>query len=181
MAAPPLCLCMPGKPSALGCSAEYCVTARSPAKIYESTCEVGAYRGALAAGFDSNRWTLKRVRQLIWRRFRVRFHYRYLERPLKALGFSVQYLATRARERDELAIARWPHEECRLSWLPGSSAARLSSRSRPCGRCSWAAEQSCGSSTRWAGAPRRGAIPVALPDDGAGPVRAVGLIRAPNG
>jgi len=62
-------------------------------------------------GFGSDRWTLKRIARLIWRHFRVRYQFRYLERPLKALGFSVQYAVVRARERDEFIIARWPHEE----------------------------------------------------------------------
>src|SRR5918911_308464 len=35
-------------------------------------------RGALAAGFPTDRWTLARVRQLIWREFRVKYHRNYL-------------------------------------------------------------------------------------------------------
>jgi putative transposase len=70
-------------------------------------------RGAMAAGFDTEQWTLRRIAALIAREFGVRYHPRYLERPLKALGFSVQLPATRARERDERAIAAWP----RHSWV----------------------------------------------------------------
>lgn len=94
-------------------------------------------RGARAAGFDTERWTLRRIAAVIARRFGVRYHPRYLERPLKAHGFSVQRSATRARERDEDMIARWPtHEWVALkkrrsskvspsSWLmrPGSPSA----------------------------------------------------------
>ncbi len=69
-------------------------------------------RGALAAGFATERWTLGRIAVVIEREFGVHYHPRYLERPLKALGFSVQRPATRARERDERAIAAWP----RRSW-----------------------------------------------------------------
>jgi transposase len=65
-------------------------------------------RGALASGFDTERWTLQRIATVIARQFGVRYHPRYLERPLKAHGFSVQRPATRARERDEYVIARWP-------------------------------------------------------------------------
>ena len=69
-------------------------------------------RGAVAAGFDTEQWTLCRIAALIRREFGVVYHPRYLERPLKAIGFSVQRPATRARERDERAIAAWP----RRSW-----------------------------------------------------------------
>src|SRR5215218_1852051 len=68
-------------------------------------------RGAMAAGFVTERWTLKRIAALIAREFGVRYHPRYLERPLKAHGFSVQRPATQARERDELVIAVWPKRE----------------------------------------------------------------------
>src|SRR5918997_1867976 len=68
-------------------------------------------RGAVAAGFATERWTLKRMAALIEREFRVHYHPRDLERPLKAHGFSVQRPATRARERDELVIAVWPKRE----------------------------------------------------------------------
>jgi putative transposase len=70
-------------------------------------------RGAVAAGFENEQWTLRRIAALIAREFGVRYHPRYLERPLKSLGFSVQLPATRARERDERAIAAWP----RHSWV----------------------------------------------------------------
>src|ERR671911_1723079 len=68
-------------------------------------------RGAMAAGFATERWTLRRIAALIEREFGVRYHPRYLERPLKAHGFSVQRPATRARERDELVIAVWPKRD----------------------------------------------------------------------
>jgi transposase len=67
--------------------------------------------GAAAAGFGTERWTLKRIAVLIRREFGVRYHFRYLERPLRAYGFTVQRPATRARERDETAIAAWPRRE----------------------------------------------------------------------
>ena len=65
-------------------------------------------RGALASGFDTERWSLQRIATVVARQFGVRYHPRYLERPLKAHGFSVQRPASRARERDEYVIARWP-------------------------------------------------------------------------
>jgi len=68
-------------------------------------------RGTVAAGFETEQWTLRRIAALIRREFGVDYHPRYLERPLKALGFSVQRPATRARERDERAIAAWPRRD----------------------------------------------------------------------
>jgi putative transposase len=53
----------------------------------------------------------------------VHYHSRYLERPLKAHGFSVQRPATRAKERDELVIAVWPKRD----WV-----ALKKSMDRPC-------------------------------------------------
>jgi putative transposase len=86
-------------------------------------------RGAMAAGFASERWTLERIAALIEREFGVHYHPRYLERPLKAHGFSVQRPATRAKERDELVIAVWPQRE----WV-----ARKKRRAGSAGpSCSW--------------------------------------------
>jgi putative transposase len=89
-------------------------------------------RGAMAAGFASERWTLERIAALIKREFGVPYHPRYLERPLKAHGFSVQRPATRAKERDELVIAVWPKREwVALKKRRSGSTARLSSGTRP--------------------------------------------------
>lgn len=44
-------------------------------------------RGPLAAGFDTNRWTLTRVHQVILREFGVHYHPKYLGRLLKRLGW----------------------------------------------------------------------------------------------
>jgi transposase len=89
-------------------------------------------RGAVAAGFATERWTLKRIAALIEREFRVHYHPRYLERPLKGHGFSVQRPATRARERDELVIAVWPKREwVALKKRRSGSTARFSSGTRP--------------------------------------------------
>jgi transposase len=70
-------------------------------------------RGAMAAGFATERWTLTRIAALLEREFGVDYYPRYLERPLKAHGFNLQRPATQARERDELAITVWPQRE----WL----------------------------------------------------------------
>jgi putative transposase len=82
-------------------------------------------RGAMAAGFATARWTLRRITALIEREFGVHYHPRYLERPLKAHGFSVQHPATRAKERDELVIAVWPKRDwVVLKRRPSGKAAR---------------------------------------------------------
>ena len=89
-------------------------------------------RGAIAAGFVTERWTLERIAALIEREFGVHYHPRYLERPLKAHGFSVQRPATRAKERDELVIAVWPKRDwVALKKRPSGSIGPLSSGTRP--------------------------------------------------
>ena len=89
-------------------------------------------RGAVAAGFATERWTLERIAALIAREFGVHYHPRYLERPLKAHGFSVQRPATRAKERDELVIAVWPKRDwVALKKRRAESSAPLSSGTRP--------------------------------------------------
>jgi putative transposase len=88
--------------------------------------------GAVAAGFATERWTLKRLAAVIEREFGVHYHPRYLERPLKAHGFSVQRPATRAKERDERVIAVWPKREwIALQRKRSGSTGRFSSGTRP--------------------------------------------------
>ena len=86
----------------------------------------------MAAGFASERWTLKRIAALIEREFGVHYHPGYLERPLKAHGFSVQRPATRATERDDLVIAVWPKRDwVALNKRRAGSTGRWSSGTRP--------------------------------------------------
>ena len=68
-------------------------------------------QGALAHGFDSDLWTLKRVALVIERLTGVRHHPSHIWRILRAMGWSVQRPARRARERDEEAIARWVKQD----------------------------------------------------------------------
>jgi transposase len=89
-------------------------------------------QGAMAGGFATERWTLQRIAALIERELGVRYHPRYLERPLKAHGFSVQRPATQARERDELVIAVWPKRDwVALKKRRSGSTGRFSSGTRP--------------------------------------------------
>jgi transposase len=70
-------------------------------------------RGALAAGFETERWTLRRIAHGSEGTFGVRDHYRVLSRALHARGWSPQRPLPRARERDEALSAAglrrdWP-------------------------------------------------------------------------
>jgi len=64
-------------------------------------------RGALAAGFPTDRWTLWRVQHLIKRLFGVTYHPNYLNRLMRRLGLSPQQPLPRAMERDEKLIQAW--------------------------------------------------------------------------
>ena len=68
-------------------------------------------RGALAAGFETDRWTLRRIAVALARRFRVRYHFRSLGRALRARGWSPQRPVLRARERDDARVAAWRRRE----------------------------------------------------------------------
>jgi transposase len=67
-------------------------------------------RGAPAYGFGGDVWTAKRIAEVIWRTFGVRYHPDHVSRLLRQAGWSVQRPIQRATQRDEAAITRW-HEE----------------------------------------------------------------------
>jgi transposase len=64
-------------------------------------------RGARAAGFETERWTLARVRWVIQHEFGVTYHVSYLSSLLRQLGWSRQQPLPRAVERDEALIRAW--------------------------------------------------------------------------
>jgi putative transposase len=64
-------------------------------------------RGALAAGFETDRWTGARIQKLVEQQFEVNYHRRYLPRLLHQLGWSQQLPLPRAVERDEALIRAW--------------------------------------------------------------------------
>jgi len=66
--------------------------------------------GALAYGFATELWTLRRVGQLIEEKLGRRYSESQVWRILVGLGFSSQRPTGRALERDEAAIRRWKHE-----------------------------------------------------------------------
>jgi transposase len=64
-------------------------------------------RGAVAAGFETERWTLRRITAVVERQFGVRYHVRSLGRALRARGWSPQRPLPQATERDEALVAAW--------------------------------------------------------------------------
>jgi transposase len=68
---------------------------------------VALLEGPELHGFSTPLWTLKRVRLLIEREFRVRYSEVHVWRLLGQLGFSNQKPDRRALERDEDAIKHW--------------------------------------------------------------------------
>jgi transposase len=71
--------------------------------------------GAIRSGFQTERWTLPRIRDVIAHRWRVTYHPAYLSVKLRELGWSVQVPEVRARERDEALIrARIEHDWPRI-------------------------------------------------------------------
>lgn len=82
--------------------------------------------GAVAAGFESERWTQKRVRQVIEQKFGVRYHRNYISRLLHDMGWSVQKPETRALERDEVLIQAWLSKD--WTRIKKSAAARRRDR-----------------------------------------------------
>jgi transposase len=64
-------------------------------------------RGAKHSGFETERWTLPRIRAVIRRRFGVTYHVDYLSARLRDLGWTAQVPAVWAAERDEELIRAW--------------------------------------------------------------------------
>lgn len=60
--------------------------------------------GPRAHGHADGVWTLRRVRDLIAKRFRVRYHISNVHRMMHDMGFSAQKPVVRALERNEEAI-----------------------------------------------------------------------------
>ena len=68
-------------------------------------------RGARAAGFPTERWTLGRIQRLIEREFGVTYHVHSLSDVLDTLGWSLQQPLARAQERDEEVIQAWLEQD----------------------------------------------------------------------
>ena len=84
-------------------------------------------KGAQAAGFPTELWTLRRIRQVVEREFGVRYHIGHLWRLLHDLGFSAQKPARKAREQDEAAVQSFRDREWRaIKKKPGARGEQLS-------------------------------------------------------
>lgn len=83
-------------------------------------------RGAQAAGFPSERWTLKRIRRVIDERFGVKYHLSSVARLLHRLGLTPQQPQARATERDEALIRAWLSKD--WNRIKKSAAARANHR-----------------------------------------------------
>ena len=64
-------------------------------------------KGAVAAGYENDLWTCRRVADLIGRTFGVWYDPDHVWKILHALGWSSQKPEARARERDDAAVERW--------------------------------------------------------------------------
>jgi len=64
-------------------------------------------KGAGAAGFPTDLWTLARVAEVIEHQFGVKYHPGHVWYILRGRGWSCQKPERRARERDEEAIREW--------------------------------------------------------------------------
>jgi transposase len=71
-------------------------------------------------GFPTELWTARRVAQLIQRKFRKKFHPRYLNQWLARRRITPQKPERQARERDDREVRRWLREEWpRIKKVPG--------------------------------------------------------------
>jgi putative transposase len=98
----------------------------SPLQLAELEAVLEA--GPAGWGWKDQCWTLGRIAEMVWRRFRVEYTLAGLDLLLHRLGWSVQVPARQAAERDEAAIAAWKQEAWpvvkrrRRTWAPGSAS-----------------------------------------------------------
>ena len=76
----------------------------TPAQVAELEAVLDA--GPAAAGYADQCWTLARIADQVWRRFRVEYTLAGMDVLLHRLGWSVQVPARRPAERDEEKVAR---------------------------------------------------------------------------
>jgi transposase len=83
-------------------------------------------RGAMAAGYSTDRWIQGRVCTLIKKEFDISYHPNSLRRVLDPMGYSVQKPLPRAAEQDEALVKAWLTKD----WprIKKSSAARRNRR-----------------------------------------------------
>ena len=76
--------------------------------------EAALQRGPEVLGYVTQLWTLRRVAELIHKRYGVKYHPGHVTRILQSLGWSCQKPARQALEKDEQKVRhwkryRWPH------------------------------------------------------------------------
>jgi transposase len=64
-------------------------------------------KGAIAAGFPTERWTLPRIQQAVSERFGIRYSTSWLSTRLRQLGLSVQRPRVVATKKDDLLAEAW--------------------------------------------------------------------------
>lgn len=85
-------------------------------------------KGPMSHGWSTDLWTLERITALIRTQFGIDYHPGHVWKLLRSMGWSLQRPTTRAKERDEAAIARWKSEEWpRLKKTPARTPASSSS------------------------------------------------------
>jgi transposase len=95
----------------------------TPAQLEELAAVLEAGPGA--QGWEDQCWTLARIAEVIWRRFGAEYTLAGVDLLLHRIGWSVQFPARQAAERDEARIAAWRQEvwpvvkERRRTWAPG--------------------------------------------------------------
>jgi transposase len=89
-------------------------------------------QGALPAGFDTDRWTLRRIRALMLVACGVESQAHYLARRLTALGWSPPHPAVYARARDDALVHAWRRRDWpRIQKRRADEARQSSSSLRP--------------------------------------------------
>ena len=91
--------------------------------------------GPLAAGWEDQRWTLARVRDLVAAKFKVRYTIPGIWYLLRRRGWTCQMGARRAIERDDGAVEvwkkeTWPRIKARRQPSAAGSSSKTSAASR---------------------------------------------------
>jgi len=68
-------------------------------------------KGAIQAGFSTERWTQRRIQQVIEKHFGAIYHPRYVGRILKEMGWSVQKPQPQPREQDQELVRAWLNQD----------------------------------------------------------------------
>ena len=99
----------------------------NPAKLTDqqkATLKAIVKRGAQAAGFETERWTLKRIRRVIKAEFSVTYHVSSVARLMHHLKLTPQQPMGRAIERDEQLIRAWLSKDWTRIKKSAATAAR---------------------------------------------------------